>query len=578
MRRPARTLIATAVIAVAAALGVTAVAAPAAAEDTIAQVGQLDSVSVQYSESSYSSPGTLPYLHFLGWAADLNHPNRNGLTGQNTWDNRVWIRVSWSLPDGRVIDNGMLVGDTSFAVYRPDVHAAYPSVGAYQGFDFQMQPPTTGPMTVCLKLYEIDSQSVGPFGCRSVTVPSAPPAYHPTITPGWSAAPAAGTTLNIAVQGPSGGQDSVVWYRSPARDSDASHVSAIPGARTLSLPTDVGYSNRYVNAIITTAMPDGTVISITLDPVMLRYPGPGVPVDQVASDDRYSTSVATSQRAFPDPSVNVPVAYIASGATFPDALSAGAAAVHRKGTLLLTPPDHLDSRVAAELVRLHPASIVVAGGPATVSDAVLAQLSALAFAPQVTRVSGADRFEVSRNIIDDAFGTSVPDLYLTTGNGFADALTAGVAGAALDRPVLLTNGSAPAMDQATQDALARWGTTHVTIVGGTASVTVGVANGIDSSATVDRISGNDRYDVAAGLSRTFPPSDRVYLASGAGFADALTTAVLAGSAHAPLLLSAGQCSTTSTMSTLIARNPTVVVAVGGSASQDPEAWQYPCGP
>ena len=147
----------------------------------------------------------------------------------------------------------------------------------------------------------------------------------------------------------------------------------------------------------------------------------------------------------------------------------------------------------------------------------------------------------------------------------------------MDRPVLLTNGSAPAMDAATQDALARWGTTQVMIVGGPASVTSGVANGIPAAATVQRSAGADRYDVAAALSTTLPASDRVYLTSGAGFADALTTAALAGAKKAPLLLSTGTCATANTMTTQFQRRPALVVAVGGSASQNPYAWQYPCG-
>jgi len=370
----------------------------------------------------------------------------------------------------------------------------------------------------------------------------------------------------------------VEWYRGATYNQGSSGPGTrIRGANTLSLPTDISYSNRTVWANINTTMPDGTVIRMQLNGVGLRYPDPTPRVDQVAGDDRYSTSVATSQRAFPNPAVNVPVAYIASGATFPDALSAGAAAAHLKGTLLLTPPTTLDPRVAAELVRLHPATIVVAGGPATVSDDVLAQLSALSFTPQVKRISGADRFEVSRNLIEDAFGQTVPALYLATGNVFPDALTAGVAGAVTDQPVLLTNGSAPAMDAATQDALTRWGTTQVMIVGGPASVTTGVAKGIPAAATVQRSSGADRYDVAAALSATLPVSDRVYLTSGAGFADALTTAALAGVTKAPLLLSTGSCATVNTMTTQFQRRPAVVVAVGGSASQDPYAWEYPCG-
>ncbi|MGO4298659.1 cell wall-binding repeat-containing protein [Leifsonia sp. RAF41] len=581
MNKRVRRLFAAAAIAVAGALGVTVLgAAPASAVIApIVSVGGLDTMTVEYGEYQYSTPSALPAIHFTGWAGDLNHPNRNGHSGDANWLESAWIQVTWQLADGSSPYDGIIYGHDQFAGYRPDVHAAYPSLGSNQGFDFQATPPATGHMMVCLHVFETDASfSLGPsFGCRAVTVPSAPPAYRPTIKPDYTASPTAGTTLNIAVSGPSGGQDTVEWYRGAANNPDTAAGARIGGANTLSLPTDVGYSNRTVWAIMTTRMSDGTVIRISLNGVTLRYPNPIPSVDQVAGDDRYSTSVATSQRAFPNPPVTVPVAYIASGATFPDALSAGAAAAHLKGTLLLTPPTTLDPRVASELVRLHPATIVVAGGPATVSDDVLAQLSALSFTHQVKRISGADRFEVSRNVIEDAFGQTVPALYLATGNNFPDALTAGAAGAVMDRPVLLTNGSAPAMDAATQDALARWGTTQVMIVGGPASVTSGVANGIPAAATVQRSAGADRYDVAAALSTTLPASDRVYLTSGAGFADALTTAALAGATKAPLLLSTGTCATVNTMTTQFQRRPALVVAVGGSASQDPYAWEYPCG-
>ena len=151
-------------------------------------------------------------------------------------------------------------------------------------------------MMVCLHIYEVDASfALGPsFGCRPVTVPSAIPVYHPTIKPDYTASPTAGTTLNIAVAGPSGGKDSVVWYRGAANYEDnPGPGTPIRGANTSSLPTDVSFSNRRVWAVMTTTMPDGTVIRITLDAVRLRYPDPTPPVDQVAGDDRYSTSVAT---------------------------------------------------------------------------------------------------------------------------------------------------------------------------------------------------------------------------------------------------------------------------------------------
>ena len=76
-------------------------------------------------------------------------------------------------------------------------------------------------------------------------------------------------------------------------------------------------------------------------------------------------------------SPGVAVAYVAVGSKFPDALAAGPAAAAAGGPVLLTTTDVLPAVIAAELTRLAPQRIVVAGGPASVSDAVLAQLQAL---------------------------------------------------------------------------------------------------------------------------------------------------------------------------------------------------------
>ena len=95
--------------------------------------------------------------------------------------------------------------------------------------------------------------------------------------------------------------------------------------------------------------------------------------DRLSGPDRYATSVAVSQRAFPDASTGAPVAYLVSGLNYPDALSAGAAAAKQGGTILMTQPEALPASVVGELTRPHPAIIVVVGGAGAVSDAVLAR-------------------------------------------------------------------------------------------------------------------------------------------------------------------------------------------------------------
>src|SRR4051812_8425730 len=88
-------------------------------------------------------------------------------------------------------------------------------------------------------------------------------------------------------------------------------------------------------------------------------PSASGPVQRVAGADRYQTSAAISASTF---APGVPVAYIATGLVFSDAVSGGAAGGARGGPVLLTMPDALPGAIRSELSRLKPAKIVVLGG------------------------------------------------------------------------------------------------------------------------------------------------------------------------------------------------------------------------
>jgi putative cell wall-binding protein len=87
-----------------------------------------------------------------------------------------------------------------------------------------------------------------------------------------------------------------------------------------------------------------------------------------AGADRYATAASISAAAF---APGVPVAYIATGTNFPDALAAAAAAASRHGPVLLTPPTALPAVVRTELDRLVAGEVIAAGGQSLVPDSVL---------------------------------------------------------------------------------------------------------------------------------------------------------------------------------------------------------------
>ena len=96
---------------------------------------------------------------------------------------------------------------------------------------------------------------------------------------------------------------------------------------------------------------------------------------RVAGTDRYSTAAAISAAT---KAPGVPVAYVATGLDFPDALAGAAVAGLTRGPLLLVTRDSLPAATLAELARLGPARIVILGASGVVSDAMATQLSSLA--------------------------------------------------------------------------------------------------------------------------------------------------------------------------------------------------------
>jgi putative cell wall-binding protein len=302
---------------------------------------------------------------------------------------------------------------------------------------------------------------------------------------------------------------------------------------------------------------------VDLSPMVLQ--GDYISIERIAGADRFSTAVKSTQVAFPASSapLNVPVVYIANGYNYPDALSAGPAAVMQDGALLIVEPDAIPPVVWAELLRLNPQRIVVAGGTGVVSPAVFSRLQANF--PNVTRVPGADRYATSR-LIAGAFHAPVSEVFIANGNNFPDALAAGPAAALYGAPVILVDGAASAIDSATVNLITSLGATTVHVIGGTGSVSQGIETSLLSSFTVDRIAGPSRYETALAINQRFfvDESEYAFLATGADFPDALGGGALAGRLGAPLYLGVPECFPPSVAYDVLFLNVREVRLIGGT--------------
>ncbi|WP_176491562.1 cell wall-binding repeat-containing protein [Curtobacterium sp. 'Ferrero'] len=285
-------------------------------------------------------------------------------------------------------------------------------------------------------------------------------------------------------------------------------------------------------------------------------------VTRISGSDRYEVSAAVASRV---PGIRGTV-YVASGANFPDALSAGPAAAHDQAPLLLVSPSGVPSSVARELSRRQPEHIVVVGG--SVPTTVVAQLRS--FSPDVQVVGGRDRYAVGRSLIERTWATSGADeAYLATGTGFPDALSAGAAAASDGVPLLLVDGKRSS-DQAGTALRQKLDVRSVTAVGGPVSLSQPIVAAVAGDAFDRRFDGRDRYAVSAnvgwGAFGYTGYSNTIYLTVGTKFPDALSGTPLAGPQHAPLLVVHPDCIPEEVEAYIAAVAPEHVVLLGGPAS------------
>ncbi len=264
---------------------------------------------------------------------------------------------------------------------------------------------------------------------------------------------------------------------------------------------------------------------------------------RIAGDNRYATAANLSKTFAEDAAV----VYVASGEDYPDALAVAPIAAADGAALLLVRHDHVPSETAAALKRLTPHRIVVVGGPGAINKETFTALKAFAGADGISRIGGIDRYETARLAIQAhwAEGTTADLVYVASGRNFPDALSAAAAAGAQGAPVISVDGTAKTLDAKTVDLITKLGATKVVIAGGAGAVSKGIQTAlaaIPGLTEVRRAGGVDRYATGAAINAdAFPAADRVYLAYGGDFPDALAGAVRAGIDGSPLYIVPGDC-------------------------------------
>jgi len=245
-------------------------------------------------------------------------------------------------------------------------------------------------------------------------------------------------------------------------------------------------------------------------------PSTGLEITRVFGLDRYETAAAVGaiwQEAG--------TVFVATGAKFPDALAAGAAASAYGEPVLLVRPDSVPESTRLLLERLAPTTIVLAGGPAAISVAVEDQLRALTGAT-IEREGGLDRYETADLLTGDAWDGYVSDrVWVASGRDFADPLIASAAAAVFGDAFVLIDGLRP-LPEYTKSRLASLAPSLITVVGAEEAFTSVALDELRTISTVSIVSDADVTARSVAVWEGLDVSEWAALATVSNFPDALS--------------------------------------------------------
>nr|WP_024932998.1 cell wall-binding repeat-containing protein [Clostridium botulinum]APQ74455.1 cell wall binding repeat 2 family protein [Clostridium botulinum]AUM86609.1 N-acetylmuramoyl-L-alanine amidase [Clostridium botulinum]AUN09424.1 N-acetylmuramoyl-L-alanine amidase [Clostridium botulinum]AUN20468.1 N-acetylmuramoyl-L-alanine amidase [Clostridium botulinum]AUN24252.1 N-acetylmuramoyl-L-alanine amidase [Clostridium botulinum] len=252
-------------------------------------------------------------------------------------------------------------------------------------------------------------------------------------------------------------------------------------------------------------------------------------------------------------------AVVASGDDFADALCAAPLAKQNKAPILLANKDTLSIESKKQLSRLKVKKVFIIGGIGVITDNVKSEIESMGI--ETSRIYGENRFETSIEVAKNL--KNISGVVVANGYGFADALSIAPVAAQKGMPILLTNRGD--LSKVAKEFLDTKTLTESYVVGGTGVVSSKISSQLNNNT---RLGGENRYETNSAVLNHFADKfsyDKVYVASGENYPDALSGSVLAAASKSPLVL-VGDSVNSSVMSSVKAQHDKYnnVIVLGGT--------------
>lgn len=157
----------------------------------------------------------------------------------------------------------------------------------------------------------------------------------------------------------------------------------------------------------------------------------GITVNRLAGNDRYGTAIEIAKQLG-----SVQEVVVVSGNDYADALSISSITALGNSPILLVPKDYLTSSIKNYLSSKTITQTYIIGNTEQITESVAIQF------PNVERITGIDKY--ARNIaVLKRFESSIDfsNIFMATGNGFADALAGSAYAARKTAPIVLVDSS-----------------------------------------------------------------------------------------------------------------------------------------
>ncbi|EET86535.1 putative cell wall binding repeat 2-containing protein [Clostridium carboxidivorans P7] len=206
---------------------------------------------------------------------------------------------------------------------------------------------------------------------------------------------------------------------------------------------------------------------------------------RIFGEDRYQTSINASKTFLGDEKPkNIIVTY---GENYPDALSAGLLAKKLNAPIILI--SNIDSQDKGtydylKSIYSSDAKVTIIGGTGVVSPVTESKIKDIGY--NVDRIQGTDRYATNRKVIQNCAVAEGTLVVITSGEGFADALSANNIVSKLGYPVFMT--AKDSIDQQSVEYIKELKPSKIIVVGGPGVVANNVVQTLsDQITTIKKI-------------------------------------------------------------------------------------------